>query len=284
MPELRPGDAGGLIYRLAGIAVVGARVTVDGHVARVDKMGAWSVDVTLRRGQNRFAQVTEWPDGRVVVAARDIFWTERTEGGSLIMPREEQPRLTLRFPAGALAEPTFLLEGAATAPLRALTVAGQPLVPDKTGKVALKLRVPESGAGIAIDVRVRRRLTGALRSHAASLGRLRAAGRPRRRQGRLRAEDRTPSGSSSGLYAQGRVKLYAKGRIQGRWLLEGGIDIDTSQLDSWRDLFRGDPTAHLPQPRSRPLLHRLRRRLADDASGAVERAPLRAHRTSTAPS
>ena len=48
-------------------------------------------------------------------------------------------------------------------------------------------------------------------------------------------------GKSSGLYAAGRVKLYAKGRIQGRWLLEGGIDIDTSQLDSWRDLFRGDP-------------------------------------------
>ena len=33
--------------------------------------------------------MTEWPDGRVVVAARDVFWTERAEGGSLIIPRDE---------------------------------------------------------------------------------------------------------------------------------------------------------------------------------------------------
>ena len=31
LPELRLTDAGGLVYRLAGTVVVGARVTVDGH-------------------------------------------------------------------------------------------------------------------------------------------------------------------------------------------------------------------------------------------------------------
>ena len=45
LPELRPRDAGGLIYRLAGIAVARRPRPVDGHVARVDKTGAWSVDV-----------------------------------------------------------------------------------------------------------------------------------------------------------------------------------------------------------------------------------------------
>ncbi|MCU1282033.1 MAG: flagellar motor protein, partial [bacterium] len=240
LPELRPGDAGGLIYRLAGMVVVGARVTVDGHAARVDKTGAWSVDVTLRRGQNRFAQVTEWPDGRVVVSARDVFWTERAEGGSLIIPRDELPRLTLRFPAGALAEPTFLLEGAATAPLRTLSVAGQALAPDKTGKVALKLRVPESGAGIAIDVAFADGLAAKLNHTLQASGDfVLLVGLAEGKVGYVQKSD--AGGSSGGLYASGRVKLYAKGRIQGRWLLEGGIDIDTSQLDSWRDLFRGDP-------------------------------------------
>jgi hypothetical protein len=240
LPELRPGDAGGIIYRLAGNVVVGARVTVAGHAARVDKTGAWSVDVTLRRGQNRFAQVTEWPDGRVVVSARDVFWTERAEGGSLIIPREEAPRLTLRFPAGALAEPTFLLEGAVTEPLRALTVAGQALVPDKAGKVAVKLRVPESGAGIAVDVAFADGVATKF-SHtlSASGDFVLLVGLAEGKVGYVQKND--ASGSSGGLYAQGRVKLYAKGRIQGRWLLEGGIDIDTSQLESWRDLFRGDP-------------------------------------------
>ncbi len=241
LPELRLSDAGGLIYRLAGVALVGARVTVDGHQARIDKTGAWSVDVTLRRGQNRFAQVTEWPDGRVVVAQRDIFWTERAEGGSLIIPREEIPRLTLRFPSGALAEPTFLLEGAVTEPLHALTVAGQALAPDKSGKVALKLRVPESGAGIAVDVAfadgLKARFDHTLQ---ASGDFVLLVGLAEGKIGYVQSNG--AAGSSGGLYAQGRVKLYAKGRIQGRWLLEGGIDIDTSQLDSWRDLFRGDPT------------------------------------------
>lgn len=241
LPELRPGDAGGLIYRLAGNVVVGARVTVAGHAARVDKTGAWSVDVTLRHGRNRFAQVTEWPDGRVVVSARDVFWTERAEGGSLIIPRDEEPRLTLRFPAGALAEPTFLLEGAVTAPLRALTVAGQALAPDKTGKVALKLRVPESGAGIAVDVAFADGLATKF-SHtlSASGDFVLLVGLAEGKIGYVQKND--AANSNSGFYAQGRVKLYAKGRIQGRWLLEGGIDIDTSQLESWRDLFRGDPT------------------------------------------
>ncbi len=240
LPELRLSDAGGLIYRLAGNVVVGARVTVDGHAARVDKTGAWSVDVTLRRGRNRFAQVTEWPDGRVVVSARDVFWSERAEGGSLIIPRQEVPRLTLRFPAGALAEPTFLLEGAAAAPLRALTVAGQALSPDREGKVALKLRVPESGAGIAIDATfadgLRARFDHTLQ---ASGDFVLLVGLAEGKVGYVQSSG--ASGNQSGLYAQGRVKLYAKGRIQGRWLLEGGIDIDTSQLESWRDLFRGDP-------------------------------------------
>lgn len=240
LPELRPDEAGGLRYRLAGIAVAGARVSVDGHAARVDKMGTWSVEVTLRRGQNRFSQVTEWPDGRVVVAARDVFWTERAEGGSLIIPREESPRLVLRFPAGALAEPTFLLEGAAAAPLRALTVAGQPLSPDKAGKVAVKLRLPEAGAGIAVDVAfadgLKARFDHTLQ---ASGDFVLLVGLAEGKVGYVQNKD--ASGKSGGFYAQGRVKLYAKGRIQGRWLLEGGIDIDTSQLESWRDLFRGDP-------------------------------------------
>jgi len=241
LPELRPGDAGGLIYRLSGVAVVGTRVTVDGHAARVDKTGEWSVDVTLRRGLNRFLQVTEWPDGRVVVSARDIFWTERAEGGSLIIPREDIPRLTLRFPAGALADPMFLLEGAVTAPMRSLTVAGQALSPDKTGKVAVKLRVPESGAGVAVDVA----FADGLKTHfshtlSAAGDFVLLVGLAEGKVGYVQKSD--ASGGSSGLYAQGRVKLYARGRIQGRWLLEGGIDIDTSQLESWRDLFRGDPT------------------------------------------
>src|SRR5262249_36640027 len=121
LPEVHRNSDGRLSYRLSGAAVVGARVLVDGQAARVDKTGVWSVEVLRRPGHNRLAQVTEWPDGRTVVSARDIYWIARPHGGDLVVPRPEAPRLTLRFPAGALAEPNFLLEGVATAPLRTLT-------------------------------------------------------------------------------------------------------------------------------------------------------------------
>jgi uncharacterized repeat protein (TIGR01451 family) len=240
LPELHPGDAGQLGYRLTGTTLPGARVTVDGRPAPVDKLGVWAADVQLVHGRNRFTIVDEVPDGRVVVGARDVFWVDRVEGGSLIVPREEEARLTLRFPAGALAEPSFLLEGVVTSQLRALTVAGQPLVPDLHGHVALKLRVPESGAGIAIDAQFADGL-GVKFDHLlqASGDFVLLVGLAEGKLGYVQKSD--AAGGSSGFYAQGRVKLYAKGRIQGRWLLEGALDIDTSQLDSWRDLFRGDP-------------------------------------------
>ena len=67
------------------------------------------------------------------------------------VPRDEERPRPLRFPGGALAEPNFLLEGTATTQMKSLSVAGHSLTPDAQGHVALKLRLPESGAGIAID-------------------------------------------------------------------------------------------------------------------------------------
>jgi uncharacterized repeat protein (TIGR01451 family)/fimbrial isopeptide formation D2 family protein len=241
LPELRPGEAGGLVYRLTGMAAPGAHVSANGKAARVEKNGAWAVDVILARGRTRLPIVTEFGDGRVVVSSRDVFWVDRGAGGSLIVPRREEPRLTLRFPAGALAEPSFLLEGVATAPMTGLTVAGQKLQPDAAGHVAIKLRVPEAGAGIPIEAAfsdgLRARFDHAL---AAGGDYVMLVGLVEGKFGYV-VRDGAASGSPSTYIAEGRVKLYAKGRIQGRWLLEGAINLDSTQISSWRDLFRGDP-------------------------------------------
>jgi uncharacterized repeat protein (TIGR01451 family) len=240
LPELKPGDAGRLGYRLTGVTLPGARIHVGTRAGHVDKLGVWGADVELVHGRNRFAIVTELPDGRVIIGAREVFWVERAEGGSLVIPRDEEARMTLRFPAGALAEPSFLLEGTVTSQLRALTVAGQALAPDSQGHFALKLRVPESGAGIAIDAQFSDGLAVRFEHGLLANGDfVLLVGLAEGKLGYVQKSD--AGGKSSGFFAQGRVKLYAKGRILGRWLLEGGIDLDTSQLDSWRDLFRGDP-------------------------------------------
>lgn len=242
-PEVRPAPGGALRYRLTGQAQPGARVLVDGRETAVDpKTGAWSAGITLARGRTRVSVVTAWPDGRVVVAARDVFWVERREG-HMIVPREEAPRLTLRFPAGALAEPQYTLEGAITSPspLKSLTIAGQALVPDDKGKVAIRLRLPEAGAGIPVDVRFADGLRARF-DHVLSAGGdfFLLVGLAEGKLGYV-VSDGAAASSGSGLYAQGRVKLYTKGRIKGRYLLEGGLDVDSAQIADWRDLFRGDP-------------------------------------------
>jgi uncharacterized repeat protein (TIGR01451 family) len=242
-PELTLLKDGRLGYRLGGQAEPGARVLVDGKEAQLDrKSGAWTIDVALSKGRNRFAQVTAWPDGRVVVASRDVYWVERAGGDALIVPRDEEDRLVLQFPAAPLAEPTFTLEGLALAPLASLTVAGAPLVPDARGRLILKLRLPEGGAGIAVEASFADGLVSRF-DHVQSAGGdfFLLVGLVEGKTGYVQRSGAATSGDS-GVFAEGRVKLYTKGRIEGRWLLEGALDIDSTQIDSWRDLFRGDPS------------------------------------------
>ncbi len=239
LPELRLTDAGGLVYRVVGAVQPGSRVSIDGRPVKVQKSGAWASDVILQRGRTRLGVVTELPDGRVVLSARDVYWIDRQQGGSLIVPRAEEPRLILRFPGGALAEQTFQLEGTVTAPIAELTVAGQKLSPDAKGHVALRLRVPDAGAGVEIQARfadgMSAKFSPALEGGGDYWLLVGIA------EGKVGYVTQDKNLGNSGIFAEGRVKLYAKGRIQGRWLIEGGINLDSTQISDWRDLFRGDP-------------------------------------------
>src|SRR5262249_31061897 len=153
------------------------------------------------------------------VAARDVFWVQRAEGGSMVIPREEELRMLLRFPGQALAEPVFTLEGTVSAPLESLSVAGQSLRPDTKGHVAVKLRLPEVGAGIAIEARFADGFVARFEHQLSARGNFfLLVGLA---EGKLGYVQRDGSAGNSGLYAEGRVKLYTKGRIQGRWLIEG---------------------------------------------------------------
>lgn len=248
-PAVRLVD-GALLYALTGVAAPGARVVVCPATptcaeAAVDrKSGAWRVEVPLDRGRTRLAVVTAWPDGRVTVGARDVFQLSRSEGGALIVPRDEEPRAVLRFPAAPLAEPTFLLEGrllggAATPALAALEIAGQRVTPDARGQIQVRLRLPGEGAAIPVAIRFADGLSARFDQRQEGRGDfVLLVGLA---EGKVGYVLRDGAAGQSGLFAAGRVKLYAKGRIQGRWLLEGGLDLDSTAIDSWRDLFRGDP-------------------------------------------
>jgi uncharacterized repeat protein (TIGR01451 family) len=240
-PEVTPLADGTLRYRYFGNTTRGTRLTIAGQLVAVDrKSGAFAVTLILQRGRNRLPIVTEYSDGRVVISSRDIFWLE-SHGSPLLVPRPELPRVTLRMPAKPLAESTFLLEGAVeqeSPAVVSLTVAGQPIGFDKEGSFGLRLKLPSAGAGLQIAAR----FTDGLEVRFDHLLEVKSdfvllVGLAEGKFGYVKREN----GAGGGLYAEGRVKLYVKGRIQGRWLLEGGLDLDSTQIDSWRDLFRSDP-------------------------------------------
>jgi len=254
-PAVRFTEGGGLLFALTGVAAPGARVLVCPTAppattptcaeAVVDrKSGAWRVEIPLERGRTRLGVVTAWPDGRVTVGARDVFQLPRAEGGTLVVPRDEEPRAVLRFPAAPLADPSFLLEGrllggAASPALAALEIAGQRVAPDARGRIEVRLRLPGEGAAIPVAIRFADGVAARFDQRQEARGDfVLLVGLA---EGKLGYVVRDGAAGQSGLFAAGRVKLYAKGRIQGRWLIEGGLDLDSTAIDSWRDLFRGDP-------------------------------------------
>jgi hypothetical protein len=161
----------------------------------------------------------------------------------LILPRDEEPHLVLQFPPSALAEPTFTLEGKVLQPLAGLTVAGQELHADASSRVAVKLRFPEGGGGIAVDARFADGLSARFDQIQSAGGDFFfLVGLAEGKAGYVQRDGTATQNGDSGLFAEGRVKLYTKGRIQGRWLIEGGLDLDSTAINDWRDLFRGDPS------------------------------------------
>ncbi len=243
-PHIRP-VGNGLAYHLVGRIggkARGARLEVGGQVVPVAADGGYDAEVVLQKGRTQVPLIVSYGDGRVVVMTRDVYWSSHGATQS-ILPQPEVSRLVLGFPARTLtaSEPQFLLEGQALTPLHALVVAGQPISADANGHLAIRLRVPEAGAGLVVQADFSDGV------HIGFVHVLEAGGDyfflVGLAEGKFGYVQRDAAVGSSGFFAEGRVKLYAEGRIQGKWLLEGGLDIDSTQISSWRDLFRGDPSA-----------------------------------------
>ncbi|HEY3356951.1 MAG TPA: SdrD B-like domain-containing protein [Polyangia bacterium] len=251
-PAARPLAGGGLAFTLTGAVRPGARVRVGTPdtpplgwaAATVDARGRYRAEVTLRPGRNRLALIVADPDGRVSLYGRDVFLVRRAAGGDLVVPRPAEPRLALRFPPGAFAGQDYLLEGSAPAARPALLkVSGVAIAPDARGRFGVRLRFPKDAALAGVPVEVAFPDGFAARFvHDLGVGGdyLLLLGLA---EGRLGYVTSTKgAGGRDGLHAEGRIALYLRGQIQGRYLIEGALDVD-DQIRSVTDLFRGDPRA-----------------------------------------
>jgi uncharacterized repeat protein (TIGR01451 family) len=270
--KARPG--GGYSYLLTGTLPRGARLRVGGGAlltgawltAKVDKGGRYEVEIPLVPGRNRMALLVHAADGVVTLFARDVYLVTRCvaseqserggrpqapprpspvcEGGDLVVPRPAEPRLALRFPPGAHAGQDLLLEGSTPgARPSQLRVSGVEILPDPRGRFGVRIRLPRdvASAGVPVDAAYpdgfRVRFVHDMSAGGDFLLLVGVA------EGQLGYVKSTKGASGKdGIYASGRIALYAKGQIQGKYLIEAGVDIDDS-IRNAADLIRGDPRA-----------------------------------------
>jgi hypothetical protein len=263
-PAVRPLPGGRLGYALTGAVARGARVRVGTPetsalgwtTAAVDARGRYRAEVALAPGRNRIALIVADPDGRVSLYSRDVFLVRRPEGGDLVVPRPPEPRLALRFPPGTFAGQDFLLEGSAPVRPAQLKVSGVAIAPDPSGRFGVRLRLPKESvaAGVPVEVVFP---DGFVARFVHDLGvggdYLLLLGIAEGQLGHVTSTK--GAGGRDGLHADGRVALYLRGQIQGRYLIEGALDVD-DQIRSVGELFRGDPQAvfrHLDPDRFYPV-------------------------------
>ena len=276
--ELGPGrlevGPAGVRYRLEGEGKQGDEAIVDGRSFPVDAQGRWSADVALPPGISRFLVLMVRGRAGLEIVERTVRRVEEPDGTGFVLPVREEPIAALTLSA-VTGEGTLAVEGLVTPRLRRLRLAERATTPDSTGRVSTRVVVPAAPPAGAHALRIEVETDDGQRLD---------------HQHTVRPPDRVallvgiaegtagyviPSGDGAGrvdggLYARGRVALYARGRIKGRYLIEGGLDLDSSAIGNWRDLLRGDPTRAfraLDPDRFYPVY--------GDASTTSQRAPTR---------
>src|SRR5262249_10838037 len=139
------------------------------------------------------------------------------------------------------------LMGRATPRLRRLRVGDRDITPDSAGRIVARVHLPAPARGaewpLHIEVESDRGQRLDFRRGLRPPDRVALlVGIAEGTVGYVIPSSGGAAGGNSGLHASGHVALYARGRIQGRYLIEGGLDLDSSAIGDWRDLFRGDPT------------------------------------------
>jgi uncharacterized repeat protein (TIGR01451 family) len=241
-----------------GRTEAGNQVFIDGEAVEVGGDGSFKTHLPLAVGENTFGVVAMAPNGYTSLVNLEVNLSGVDKNRDLITVRKPVPSFTIELPprGAVLSTPNLFLRG--TAPSKATvsvnnwrmpvqengTFAGSIRLPEGPSVINVVVSMPNSGQGrVGVPVTVNSEYFFLVALGDATIN-------------KMTVEGNAPGRFEDDVFVDGRVALYLKGRIQGRYLLTAGLDTGDGRLDEIgdrlgdrnnREMFRNlDPDAFYP--------------------------------------
>jgi uncharacterized repeat protein (TIGR01451 family) len=226
--------------RLRAQTEPGNSVLLDGQQIPVDADGHFTAPLNLREGINIASLIISNPDGITRLADLSLKVKSREDLGGYIVFAEPTPYLSVQMPPTdrPLSSELFVISGV-TAPTNRVSINGLPVTLDAEGKFSHTLTLPQGKSLLNIIVVDPDGHTGQIDrqvdvndspffllafadskiSQLTTSGNLANAGVDSKKE----------------IIGEGRIALYMKGRIAGRYMLTAAFDTGTGEFS---DLFK----------------------------------------------
>jgi uncharacterized repeat protein (TIGR01451 family) len=236
----------------------GNQVLIDGEAASVASDGSFQTVLPLSVGENTFGVVAVAPNGYTSLVNLGVDLSGVDKNLDLITVRKPVPQFTIELPpSGAvLSSPNLLVRGQVP-PKSTVKVNNWQIPVQANGTLGGTVRLPEGPSTISAVVT-------APNGAAVSLGRavtvnsnyIFVVALGDATVNKITTEGPVPEKYQDDLYVDGRVALYLKGRIQGKYLITAGLDTGDGRLSEVgsrlgdrdnRELYRNlDPDSFYP--------------------------------------
>ncbi|HEU4403314.1 MAG TPA: OmpA family protein, partial [Candidatus Polarisedimenticolia bacterium] len=210
----------------------GNQIVVDGEPIPVSATGLFETQLPLAVGENTFGVVAVAPNGYTSMVNLAVNLSGVDKKLDLIVVRKPVPQFSIELPprGAVLSSPNLFVRG--TAPKNATVTINRwriPVAPN--GTFAGTVRLPEGPSVVDVTVSMPNSTEGRVgvpvEVHSdyffmVALGDATV--------NKITTEGRTPDKFRDDLYVDGRLALYLKGRIQGKYLITAALDTGDGRL------------------------------------------------------
>ncbi len=225
------------VCRLRGSTEAGNLVEFNGAPLRVAADGTFSADLKLPPGDSVFGILVRDRAGHTRIAGLEVKVTDRDDSGLVVIGEQAIPHLSIELPpADAVLTSTALGISGRTDPGGRVAVNGQGLEVGPDGAFGGGVELPQGTSRLIVEVTDREGRVGRIERDVrvgppplflmaladGAIGRLKGDGLVE--AAGLHGGDR--------LFAEGRLALYLKGTVAGKYLIAAGFDSDRGKASS----------------------------------------------------
>ena len=227
---------------LLGSTEPGNSVELDGAPLAVDPNGAFTTDLKLNPGNNRFNLLVRNTAGLRRTATLSVEVSDRDASGRPLTIDAGTPRLTVTLPpdGAKLAGRTLVVRGS-TDPRNAVAVNGAPVEVASDGSFSSTVQLPSGASRVAVGVTDPAGASGGVeRQVTVPKDELFLLAFADGKAGLLQAHGATQAAGiepGNEVVTEGRVAVYLRGRIAGKYLIKAALDTGKgSEEYMFRDL------------------------------------------------